>query len=566
MVQGHLKLYMMSILNKKLTGYLILVLIVIIGTFLRFYRLGVNPPSLNWDETSIGYNAYSILKTGHDEYGNFLPLSIRSFDDYKPPVYVYLAVPSVAIFGLNEFSVRLPAALFGSLAVIIMYLLVKETLSRFSIKQREATALFSSFFLAISPWHLQFSRAAYEGNIGLFFIILATYLFFWGLRRRFMLIFASLSFTVSIYSYHSFRLVVPIYLFALLIIFWKELLRIKIAVLLSTILFIILALPVYTSFIIPNSTQARLSMVSIFSESDALKESAHQLQLDKENGNYLGMFINNRRMFFARETVKGYLDHFNPNFLFIYGAGSFHHHAANFGMLYLWELPVMLVGIYFLVKKINKKILTFFVLLFLAPIAAAITTGTPHGVRAIAMIPALILFSAMGSYFLYMKIMAAQKILKFSLTIIIVGLLMLNFAYYLNQYYVVTPRVYGYFWQYGNKQAIEEISKMEKEKEKDRIIMSYKYDQPYIYYLFYRKIDPDWYQNNWNYQGNGETERFRRVIGKYEFRNINYSEDIKLRNSLLIGIPEEIPQEAKIISEIRFPDGRIAYKIIATEK
>lgn len=556
---------MINILNKKLTAYIILVLIVIIGTFLRFYQLGVNPPSLNWDETSIGYNAYSILKTGRDEYGNLLPLSIRSFDDYKPPVYVYLTVPSVARFGLNEFSVRLPAALFGSLAVIIMYLLVKETLSGFSFKQREATALFSSFFLAISPWHLQFSRAAYEGNIGLFFIILATYLFFWGLRKRSMLILASLSFAVSIYSYHSFRLVVPIYIFTLLIIFWKEFLRIRVAALLSTLLFVILTSPVYMSFIIPNGTQARLSMVSIFSESDALRESVRQLQLDKENGNSLGMFVNNRRMFFTREIVKGYLDHFSPNFLFIYGAGSFHHHAANFGMLYLWELPVMLVGIYFLVKKINKKILTFFVLLLLAPIAAAITTGTPHGVRAIAMIPALILFSATGSYFLYMKIKAAKKyLLKTSLAIIIVGLLILNFVYYLNQYYVVTPRVYGYFWQYGNKQAIEEISKAEKEK--DKIIMSYKYDQPYIYYLFYRKIDPFWYQNNWNYQGNGKTERFRRVIGKYEFRNINYSKDIKLRNSLLIGTPEEIPDEVKTISEIHFPDGKTAYKIIATEK
>lgn len=564
MEQGPLELYMIDILNSKFKIHIILILIVMIGFFLRFYSLGVNPPSLNWDETSIGYNAYSILKTGHDEYGNLLPLSIRSFDDYKPPVYVYLAVPSVAIFGLNEFSVRLPAALFGSLAVIIMYLLVKETLSGFSFKQREATALFSSFFLAISPWHLQFSRAAYEGNIGLFFIILATYLFFCGLKRRSMLILASLSFAASIYSYHSFRLVVPIYLFTLLIIFRKELLRIKIAVLLSTILFIILALPVYTSFIIPNGTQARLSMVSIFSESDALKESVHQLQLDKENGNYLGMFVNNRRMFFAREILKGYLDHFNPNFLFIYGDGSFHHHAANFGMLYLWELPIIIIGIYLLVKKINKKILTFFVLLLLAPIAAAITTGTPHGVRAIAMIPALILFSATGSYFLYMKVKAAKKILKTSLTIIIAGLLILNFAYYLNQYYVATPRVYGYFWQYGNKQAIEEISKVENEK--DKIIMSYKYDQPYIYYLFYRKIDPAWYQNNWNYQGNGKTERFRRVIGKYEFRNINYSEDIKLKNTLLIGTPEEIPQEAKTTSEIRFPDGRTAYKIIATEK
>src|SRR3989338_11079234 len=117
---------MINILNKKLTKYIILVLLVIIGAFLRFYQLGINPPSLNWDEASLGYNAYSILKTGADEYGNFFPISIRSFDDHKPPMYAYLTIPFVAIFGPTEFAVRFPSAVAGVLTVIIMYFLVKE--------------------------------------------------------------------------------------------------------------------------------------------------------------------------------------------------------------------------------------------------------------------------------------------------------------------------------------------------------------------------------------------------------------------------------------------------------
>ena len=99
-------------------------LIILISIFLRFYKLGVNPPSLTWDEASLGYNAYSILKTGADEYGNKFPISIRSFDDYKPPLYVYLAVPSIGIFGLNEFAVRLPSAIIGILSVIAIYFIV----------------------------------------------------------------------------------------------------------------------------------------------------------------------------------------------------------------------------------------------------------------------------------------------------------------------------------------------------------------------------------------------------------------------------------------------------------
>jgi len=37
------------------------------------------PPGFNADEAAFGYNAYSLLKTGRDEYGTLLPLSIKSF-------------------------------------------------------------------------------------------------------------------------------------------------------------------------------------------------------------------------------------------------------------------------------------------------------------------------------------------------------------------------------------------------------------------------------------------------------------------------------------------------------
>lgn len=140
----------------------ILFLIIIFAGFLRFYQLGSVPPSLNWDEASSGYNAYAILKTGKDEYGNFLPIEFRSFEDYKPPVYIYLTVPSVALFGLTEFAVRFPAALFGTLSILVFYLLLLELLTSFERNQRNLIALIGAFCLTVSPWHIQFSRAAYE--------------------------------------------------------------------------------------------------------------------------------------------------------------------------------------------------------------------------------------------------------------------------------------------------------------------------------------------------------------------------------------------------------------------
>jgi 4-amino-4-deoxy-L-arabinose transferase-like glycosyltransferase len=96
----------------------------LVAAFLRLWYLGVNPPHLTPDEASLGYNAYSILKTGRDEYGEILPIIFKSFGDYKPGLYVYATVPFVALFGLTEFAVRLPSAIAGVAAVWLLYLII----------------------------------------------------------------------------------------------------------------------------------------------------------------------------------------------------------------------------------------------------------------------------------------------------------------------------------------------------------------------------------------------------------------------------------------------------------
>ena len=66
---------------------LLLFLIIFLATVLRFWQLGSVPLSPDWDEVSLGYNAYSIFHTGHDEYGKFFPIVLQSFGDYKPALY-----------------------------------------------------------------------------------------------------------------------------------------------------------------------------------------------------------------------------------------------------------------------------------------------------------------------------------------------------------------------------------------------------------------------------------------------------------------------------------------------
>ena len=95
-----------------------LLIVFSLGLFLRLFRLDRYPAGFTPDEAAQGYSAYSILKTGKDEWGKPFPLNLRSFGDFKPPLQTYLIIPSVFLLGLNELAVRLPNALIGSLAIL----------------------------------------------------------------------------------------------------------------------------------------------------------------------------------------------------------------------------------------------------------------------------------------------------------------------------------------------------------------------------------------------------------------------------------------------------------------
>ena len=103
---------------------ILLVLIILLAFVLRFYKLS-SYPALNADEAAIGYNAYSLIKTGRDEHGNPWPVHFQSFNDYKPGLYFYMVLPFVKVIGLNEWAVRIPGAALGVMTVFVSYLLAK---------------------------------------------------------------------------------------------------------------------------------------------------------------------------------------------------------------------------------------------------------------------------------------------------------------------------------------------------------------------------------------------------------------------------------------------------------
>lgn len=527
---------------------IVLLMIFLLAFLLRFWQLGVNPASLDWDEASLGYNAYSILKTGRDEYGSFMPLAIRSFNDYKPPLYTYLTTIPIALFGLNEFSTRFISAFLGTLSIVIGYFLIKEL---FPQKNHSFYTLFA-FFFAVSPWHIQFSRIAFEANIALFFFLTGILFFIKGLIKGTYLIVSSVFFGCLMYAYHSPRLVVPLLLIGIFIIYLKQILRKwKVA---GVSIFIIALFFFPLLLHLGNATGMRLGSVTVLNANERLGPSIKAIEYDQSRDDLIGKLTHNRRIVFAREILGGYLDHFNIDFLFLFGDPPGRHHSAGMGMLYFWDSVFVLFGIYFLLRDRNRNKYLLFWWFLVAPAASAITTGTPHAVRALLYIPTYQIFITVGIW-KFLKFFRSYRYVVF----FVIFLFLLNFYYYLHMYYIHTPIEYAPEWQYGYRQVVEEVRKLEDKYEK--VVVTYHYDQPYVYFLFYNQIDPTWYQAQWNGE---EIQRSARSFGKYEFRYLDWEKDSQLSQGILVGTGEEIPKDVSgVVKDILFPDGSVAFRIVA---
>lgn len=177
--------------------YLIL-LIFILGFVLRFYRLSGYPHSLHRDELAIGYNAYSLLKTQKGEHGEGpWPMNFLSFGDYKMPGLIYLTVPFIRLFGLNNFSIRLPNAIMGSLTVILSYLVLLKIFPK-----KRSIALFGSLFLAVAPYHIHAARMVYEPQVAFTWQLLGLFILL-SYKERMIKLLSLLFFLAAMFTYNS---------------------------------------------------------------------------------------------------------------------------------------------------------------------------------------------------------------------------------------------------------------------------------------------------------------------------------------------------------------------------
>ncbi len=533
----HLPLYLISILFLAL--------------FLRLIFISTNPPSLTWDEAALGYNAYSLGIDGKDEFGRFLPYDyLESFGDFKPPMYSYLSIIPVKIFGLNEFSTRFASAFFGSLTVLVTYFLVINLFTK-----RKSLAAFAALFLALSPWHIMLSRAAFEANVSTFFVATGVWLFVkgvWG--RPIWLMFSVASFVASAYTFNSSRIVAPIILLCMAVGFREQLLSRKKYLFLSIILGIILVLPI-SNFLLSPQASLRFKEVNIFSDTEVLKTANQEIVNDRNV--WWSKIIHNRRIVYGREFVKHYLDNLNPKFLFTKGDGNPKFSPQTQGQLYMWDLPFFVAGFIFLFRKKEKNWWILPLWMCIGIIPAALARETPHALRIAGSLPTFQIITGYG-LLEFAKWLKNKENVYAKLRVLIlpvVGFLfLLNVTYFLHGLFVHYPREQSGEWQYGYKESLNYAQKVEGNY--DRVYFSHHLGRPYIYTLFYNKYDPHEFRQNAEISRDSFGFVHVTGFGKYAFPEKFPEVSIPGEKALFITEQKSLPATATLLKTFYLLNGK----------
>src|SRR3989344_1895300 len=538
---------------------LLLAAIFLLALALRTVNLGDHPPGLTWDEAGLGYNAYSILKTGRDEHGVFMPLIFKSFGDYKPGIYVYLTVPSIAVFGLTEFAVRFPSALFGALAVIGIYLFTNQLFPKKSlviINSSLDIGVIAAAMLAIMPWHLHFSRGGWEVNVFATLLLFAAYFLLLSLtNKKVSPLISIFLFALTIFTYQAAKLLSPLVFLTVIVTNFKSA-KEKFSA--PLYLLIVVVVGVYFFQTATGSAGNRVARLSIFGYRPT--PSAELIRTDNDNLFSVGLFHSQIDLP-LRAIASRYLYHFSPELLFFENSTP-REALPKMGLLYLFDALWLVFGVVFLVRYEGRRSsLILLGLLFCAPIGASLTLSEFSVVRALLMTVPLAIIAALGFYYVWKN----HRYIFLVLFFLYLHNIFLNLDLYFNH----SRNFLAPSFNYGYKQAIERI----KTYPASRVVMTDVYGQPYIYYLFYTKYDPATYQRDNNFISGGVDVGSVPSVGNVEFHQFGTTEISTQKNVLFIGNNVNIPDSfdyhqnnVEFFDQINLPDDLTpVFRIIKTK-
>lgn len=549
----------------------------ILGFLLRFIFLSDFPSAFSRDEAYLGYNAYSIAQTGKDINSNFLPIFIESFL-YTPAGYSYFSIPFIKMFGLSVFSVRFVSALFGALTIPLIYFVTMSILRvdfiyGFKRKQIELVAVISSFFLAITPWHINLSRTASVSTLVVFFILLGILFFtkFVTLGKKSSLLFTFAFFLVSLFLYIAPSTFLPMFLIFLYCVFHQKI-KYKKTFFLYLFIFLIPIFIIYTSPQLSLRVQSlnitKAPIVSLLITELTSIDGVNKLPP------LIARFYHNKANVTADLVLLNYFDHLSYRFLFSDGGMPDRYKVPGSPLLYLAFLALSAIGIHSLIKEEGRIKWVLIGWVLLAPIGSSFASDdVPNLQRTLYMLPPLLIISAIGFIALLNEI-NKKRIIPIVVMAIIVGLLTYQSIFYLHQYYIHENSYRPWYRQDGYEQLIQKVNKHKVNFRK--VVITNRESAPTIFFLFFNKFDPALAQIAIGKSNIKDTDRINFDIFKIteEECPVRVITDPQTKKKILIGEKEvlyvnsglckfdEYQKKVRILDTIRRTDGSNAFYLL----
>ncbi len=533
-------------LSKKKYQIIFFGVLIFVTLFLRTYKIASIPNALYQDETAIGYNANSVLQTGKDEFGVSYPLYFKSFGDYKLPAYIYTTAVFIKIFGFNEYAVRLPSALAGSLTVILLFLLLKH------LTKNVTYSFIVAFLLAINPWSLQFSRTGFEVNFALGFTFTGIYLFILGIdKKKFLfLIFSILAFGISLYSYNVTRLLVPIFIAGLSLLYWKKLQQFTLLKLVALgVLVLLIMTPFFVTLLSPSGALSAKS--SLVTSTDVLaKDLEFRSYLTNLPPLYVKVFYN-QYIYLLFQYLQNLANIVSGTFFYVAGSSNPNQGVGNFGTFYLFELPLFIAGLFLMYKKMITGIQIFLYWLLICVFVLALSKEVPHATRGYFLVIPEVVFSGLGLYyFIYFLKGMRNKVIQNMIVLFVILFVMYDTQFYFASYYLRAPALYAESWRYGDKEL--SLYLVNVGKSYNKIIFDPDIDLSYTSLLFYTNYPPAKFITSVKRYQDASLLKAR-SWDKYEFRPIHWQQDLSIPHALIVTTESNKPKYISAIKYFRNP-------------
>lgn len=453
-------------MQRRSVQWAALAAIVVLATVLRVYDLKDVPAGLFCDEAALGYNSYALGTAGIDENGETVPLFVWSFGGYKNPIYIYAGILPVKIFGLDELSTRLTAALFGVGGIIAMFFLGRALFNAW-------VGLFAALFLTLCPWHLHFSRIGFELiSFPFLFTIGLTLLVRYTQGRRTLA--AGMFFcALCLYAYAISAVFVPLFLAGFSLLYAPTLLRRWKETLLALVVIAATVAPAGIFYYRHPQATGYFRNTTVLAPSADVRAQAERL-------------------------AANYFAFMSPRFLFENGDAITRHAVRGFGQLLPATAPFIVLGalVALLRRDRASKLAVWWVAVY--PVAPSLMTEIPSASRGIMGAPGFCLLAGIGlgaALAALGWIMRRRPLALAAQAAALAGLgyvLVPQFTRYLHAYFVDYPKysapTYGGF-QFGYRDSIQY---METQRDKFDLLMltAVEVNQPQIFPLFYNAVDP----------------------------------------------------------------------------